>query len=291
VPVANPGTADDLLDLATSLCREQKGEVVALHVLAASNGFISEEERRSAAARRTILEGVVTGRRKTSVPIHTVTRISHSPAEGIVATVREDGYNLMLLGWQGRMRPASLGSSLGEVLDHVIKDAPCPIAVIKNPRVAKIARILVPTAGGPNAVLALEMGITLAKRYKAEVTVLNIARKGQEELGRRIVARTMQQVKTRHPLRDEVLVGDHVVKGILKEAKDYDVVILGASHEGIFQQILFGNVPEQIAKRCSKTVIMVKGSPGPIVSGLRRLWSTWSSHKIGLLAFNWNRRR
>ena len=70
-------------------------------------------------------------------------------------------------------------------------------------------------------------------------------------------------MKTRQVVRTQVVVADHVVKGILKEAKDYDVVIMGASHEGVFQQILFGVVPEQVAKRCAKTVIMVKRSPGP----------------------------
>ena len=82
------------------------------------------------------------------------------------------------------------------------------------------------------------------------------------------------------------MIGDHVVKTILKEAKDYDVVILGASQEGVFQQILFGVVPEQVAKRCTKTVIMVKGTSGPLVRGLRRLWATWNTKKLNLVAFN-----
>jgi chloride channel protein, CIC family len=277
VPVANPATADNLLDLATSLARERKGEIVALHVLASENGMPADEEQRSASARRTILEEKVTSRRRSSVPIHTVTRIAANSADGIIATAREDGYNLILLGWQGRMHPVSLGSSLGEVLDPVIKNSPCPVAVVKNPTTSHIQRILVPTAGGPNAVLALELGLLLARRHKAAVTLLTITKKGMEETGRRILDRTLQQSKAHHPVRQQVVVSDHVVKGILKESKDYDCVILGASHEGIFQQILFGVIPEQVAKRCSKTVIMVKGTPGPIVTGLRRLWATWSA--------------
>ncbi len=194
------------------------------------------------------------------------------------------------MGWRRLKRTVSLGSSLSEVLDPVVKEVPCPVAVVKNPTTGQIRRILVPTAGGPNADLALEMALTLARRNKAEITILYIARKGQEDIGRRILERTLQQVKTHQAVRTQVVVADHVVKGILKEAKDYDAVIMGASHEGVFQQILFGVIPEQVAKRCAKTVIMVKRSPGPIVSGLRRLWSSWSSHKMGLLAYNWNRK-
>ncbi len=277
VPVANPATAGDLLDLATTLARDKKGEIVAVHVLVSEGRLPLDEERRSASARRTMLEEVVTRRRRSSVPIHTVTRISPTPADGIVETAREDGYNLLLMGWQGRMRPVSLGSSLGEVLDPVVRDAPCPVAVVKHPEVSQIRSVLVPTAGGPNASLALEMALVLAKRSKAEVTLLNVAKKGTEETGRRMLERTLQQVKPKRPVRTQIVIGDHVVKSILKEAKDYDVVIMGASHEGVFQQILFGIIPEQVAKRCPKTVIMVKGATGPLVSGIRRLWASWSS--------------
>ena len=82
VPVANPATADELLDLATSLARDRKGEVVALHILASNNQLPGDEERSSASARRTILEQKVTSRRRSAVPIHTVTRIAFTPARG-----------------------------------------------------------------------------------------------------------------------------------------------------------------------------------------------------------------
>jgi nucleotide-binding universal stress UspA family protein len=284
VPVANPATASELLDLATVVAREKKGEVVAVHVLASQARLPLDEERRSASARRTMLEEVVTGRQRTSVPIHTVTRISPTPAAGIVETAREDGYNLLLLGWQGRIRPVSLGSSLGEVLDPVVREAPCTVAVVKDPDVAAIRRVLVPTAGGPNAQLALEMALVLTRRNKAEVTLLHVAKKGTEEAGRRLLERALLQVKPRRRVHTEVITGDHVVKSILKEARNYDVVILGASHEGVFQQILFGVIPEQVAKRCPKTVIMVKGPTGPFVSGIRRLWASWSSVTQPLIA-------
>jgi len=74
-----------------------------------------------------------------------------------------------------------------------------------------------------------------------------------------------------------VIVAENVVKGILQVAKEYDLVLLGASSEGLFHQLLFGVIPEQVAKRCTKTVIMVKGAPSPLVTGLRRLWAVWAS--------------
>jgi len=124
-------------------------------------------------------------------------------------------------------------------MDPVVKSARAlsPWSRIRQPATSSVFWCQPPAAqysSGPST------GLTLAKRQKAEVTLLTISRKGMEDTGRRILDRTLQQVKTRYPVRQQVVVADHVVKGILKEAKDYDIVILGASHEGIFQQILFG---------------------------------------------------
>jgi nucleotide-binding universal stress UspA family protein len=45
--------------------------------------------------------------------------------------------------------------------------------------------------------------------------------------------------------------------------------VIGATTENVFQQLLFGSVPVKIAKRCPKTVLMVKKNLG-IHSWFRR---------------------
>ncbi|HEY9654873.1 MAG TPA: universal stress protein [Crinalium sp.] len=37
-----------------------------------------------------------------------------------------------------------------------------------------------------------------------------------------------------------------------------DVVVVGASREGLLQQAIQGNIPETIARHCSCTVILVR---------------------------------
>ncbi len=45
---------------------------------------------------------------------------------------------------------------------------------------------------------------------------------------------------------------------ILEESQKHDLLILGASNEGLLNQMLFGRIPERIASKCEKTVILVK---------------------------------
>ena len=41
-------------------------------------------------------------------------------------------------------------------------------------------------------------------------------------------------------------------------AKSYDAIIVGASNRSIYPKVLFGSIPESIAKNSKQTVILVK---------------------------------
>jgi CIC family chloride channel protein len=53
-----------------------------------------------------------------------------------------------------------------------------------------------------------------------------------------------------------------VVNGVidLVKTENYDVVVLGASREGLLQQAVQGNIPEAIASGVDCTVILVRGA-------------------------------
>lgn len=278
VAIANPLTCGDLIDLAKTIVQGRRGEITALHVVQAERP--PREEEKSAEARRTMLEAVLIHAQDPAVPIHTVTRTAPTIAQGIVDTAAEENSHLILMGWRGRLRRSATGASIGDVLDQVIKNAPCNIAVVKARGLQSIRRILVLTAGGPNAVLALGLAMSIARRYRAEVTTLYVAKPGQEATGRAMLAKTVNGLQGAKTVRQELVVAENAVKGILKESKDYDLVLLGATQEGLFQQVLFGPIPEEVAKRCSKTVIVVKGYQ-PIVSMVKGALSGWTERLRG----------
>lgn len=63
--------------------------------------------------------------------------------------------------------------------------------------------------------------------------------------------------------------GENVVDSIVDMTADYDLTLIGATREGLFQQLLFGAIPEAVGKRAKNTVIMTKRSIG-IASRLKR---------------------
>jgi nucleotide-binding universal stress UspA family protein len=109
----------------------------------------------------------------------------------------------------------------------------------------------------------------IAKRSDAEVTILHVMQKDdtESEVKRMTesIAELLQDVN--HTIK--IVEGDDVAESIVNESQHHDLVVIGATTESAFQQLLFGSVPEKIARHCSKTVLMVKKNLG-IHSWLRR---------------------
>jgi len=260
VSLGHRSSLESLLTLAKVLAKAKEGEVLALHVVPK---FLSKDSLLEEAAAYGSEE----------VPVRPITRLGGDIGRTIIEAAAEREANLLVLGWRGYAR--SRGVLLGRVLDRVIEETPCDVAVVRDRGLSQVERILVPTAGGPNAALAAEMAIALAEEYEGKVTALYICRSGTEaevEHAKRVIDKTLADLEWDRPLEPRVIAAPDIVQGVLAEAEEHDLVVLGATREGLFQQLLVGNVPETIARRCSKTVIVVKRRAGPIRSWLRRLW-------------------
>jgi uncharacterized hydrophobic protein (TIGR00271 family) len=280
VPIANPATAGTLLRLAGTLARQQDGEVLALQVIVVPDQVPLEEGRRRAEASRVLLERAITQAQEEQFEIQTMTRVAHSVAQGILDTAREEEIDLILLGWRGYTR--SFGASMGPVIDAVIRDAPCDVTVAKGDAWREAKKILVPTAGGPHAPIAARLAMLLSLAYGSEVTALHVqlgrATPEQMEENQRRIADTLNGLEFRTPPEQKVIVAESVVEGIVREAEGYDLVLLGASEEGLFDQFVFGTIPQQIAARVSKTAVIVRRYTGPT-----QLWIRKMTHSLSQL--------
>jgi len=151
---------------------------------------------------------------------------------------------------------------MGSTLDPVIGQAPCDIIVIKSDEVdpeRKIDRILFPSRGrSPHEEMAIDIIRAIATKLSAEVTVLHVAPRGSTdydaEKTRDSIADRMREI----PYSVKIVESNDPVSAIVGESESNDLLVIGATDVGMFQRILFGSVPEMIARRCSKTVIMVK---------------------------------
>jgi uncharacterized hydrophobic protein (TIGR00271 family) len=220
------------------------------------------------------------------VPVNVLVRPGRDAGAVILATVRADPPDLLLLGWRGS--PGRGRYLLGSTLDPVIRYAPCDVAVARandgpgGPAgrdlaqvLGDVRRVLVPAAGGPNAPLALELALHLSP--DVQVTALYVARDalGQAEvaLGYERLNTTLSPWADESRVQSKVVQATAIIEGILAEAgAGYDLMLIGATRESFIDRVLFGNVPQAVAIRASVPIIVVRHRAGRVETLLRRAW-------------------
>lgn len=151
------------------------------------------------------------------------------------------------------------------------------------------SQILVPTSGGPNAPLAIRLALLMAHESEATVTAIYAVDSDatDEEIaeGEARIQQTIDAMREQAealskekghswkqeeiPVEGRVIRAPDVVSGIAGAGSEYDLLLIGSSEESLIDQMLFGNIPEQVARRSQSPVIIVKR-----YRGLPRLWLT-----------------
>jgi APA family basic amino acid/polyamine antiporter len=268
VPVANPETAPVLVRYADILAGGSDAEILLTSVVTvpyqtplAEAGMFTDEAR---ALIREISE-------RAQRPVQTAIRYAHNAARGIISSVAERKTDLLILGWRGYTRWGH--HQMGSTLDPVIAQAPCDIIVVKPDQTdpeREIKRILYPSRGrGPHSELAVEVLGLIAERYGAQVTILHVLRKGGDRKEARDLTQSMAEQMPKVECTLRTVESDDPAVSIFNEAKEHDLLVIGATNETRFQRLLFGSVPEVITRHCPNTVLMVKRKLG-IPAWLRR---------------------
>ncbi|HEY74720.1 MAG TPA: amino acid permease [Thermoflexia bacterium] len=280
IPVSDVNTARLLGILGAAIAKDRGGELFALHVVRVPAQLGISDGRFFLKQGKPILEAVIEEAKRYDVPVHTMIRLGRHPATAIIDTAYERGTDLMILAWPGYTTHPS--AAFGSVIDLVAKNPPCDLAVVRFRRREPPRRILIPTAGGPHAALAIDLAIAQARQYREEsgeesiITLFYVLPEDATPTQEARVCRILEE-QSRHydyPLVCKVARASSVVEGILQEAEDHNLVMVGASAERLFEQRLFGSIPEKVARECPKTVIMIKRY-WPLKSRLGRLLAWW----------------
>lgn len=309
------------LQIAAALARQLNGEIIPLQVITVPDPLAIEEGRRIAQERNMLFRRSISLIGDVGIPVHPFTRLARSASEGIIDTAIETNCNLILMSWN--VQQTGPGARIGPTLSQVTRESPCDMAVVayKSTQMFKEGEssslpsngnekkdleelqqeratffprsVVVPTAGGPNAPLAIRLALLLAREHQASVTTIYIADENaaQEEIEEGNL-RIRQAISAMHeqaaelskqtgdklgyediPIKGHVIKSSNVVPGIAETGVDYDLMLLGASEESLIDQMLFGTIPEQVARESAIPVVIVKRYRGLPRIWLQRAWS------------------
>ncbi|NBC15714.1 MAG: universal stress protein [Bacteroidetes bacterium] len=190
VPTDFSDCARGALRWALTLAHHYDADVHLLHVVTLQNlGVYGTDDEVDEAASyqqkleavyqaraRELLDEVLEDEQRTDVPVTTVVRQSMAIADAVLGYVAEVGADLIVAGTHGRRGVQHL--VLGSVAEDVMREAPCPVLLVRQREDAATAepgpRILVPVDFSVPSRRALSYAAQLAERVGARLHLLHV---------------------------------------------------------------------------------------------------------------------
>ncbi len=260
VAVANPANATELVQSTYKLCGAKQAKVELLHMVPVPDQVsLTDAEKYITAGREALVEAMLY--LSLHFPIKTTLRYCRNAARGIVSAVREKKTDMLVLGWHGK--PSAQMFNIGSTVDPIIEQSPCNVVMLKDCGGNKeFKNVLVPLAGGPNGKLALDVA-SIMVGDGGKITAFTVDRgNGTFDINKFCDEQAQAIGIDRSKIKTRTVKAKSPVLAILKETKNYDLVVLGTTEKPLIIQMARQSLPEKIACRCKKPIVMVKSNVG-----------------------------
>ncbi|MGA1839976.1 MAG: amino acid permease [bacterium] len=260
VAVANPKNSIELVRTTYNLCKAKKARVELLHMVPVPEQVpLSDAQEYMMEGKEAIVEAMLY--LIFLFPISTTIRYCRNIARGIVSAIREKKIDMLIMGWHGHQR--TYGFKLGSTVDPIIERSPCNVVIMKNCYETNFKRILVPMVGGPNGAFALEIASILADKEEGQICAYTVhSDKSKFNIENFVEANKDKISLSLDRITIKAIIASTPVEAILNEAKDYDLIVLGCTRDPLIYQFVRESIPDIVARKCNKPLIMVKASGG-----------------------------
>ncbi|MDY6776021.1 MAG: amino acid permease [Halobacteria archaeon] len=264
LPIANPESIEQLMNTAIDVAHERDAEIEVMNVVTVPQQTPLSEGRKFVDQQREIIERSIECAEDSDIPVNGKIRIGHSVSKAILNTVEQDDIDIVLMGWRSRSRRRDF--VLGSNVDEVVMGAGCDVLVEKIDETKDVESILLPTSGGPHAELAGEVARAIAVGNNASVKVINVidpnADEDERERANKILQEEAENIDLGDSIKTRLVEGRDTTESIVELSNTHDVTVIGATREGLLQQLIFGSIPEKVGKLSENTVIMAKRDIG-----------------------------
>ncbi len=273
IPLHNPDHVIPLMKLAVPIAKAHNGEIIALGVIDVPQSLPIHEGMRFVHHKTPLLKQALQYGKTAQVPTRSALRIAHRVYDGILRTAEAEKASLILMGWKGHTTRRD--RIIGEVTDKVVNHAPCDLITVKLEGDLSLERILIPTAGGFHAALAAQFAAIYQEEYGTQVTSCYVVPRGATQEVRESaydwIEKTVQETELDSNVRRTLIESEKVASGLARAGGNYDLIILGVSEEGLFSSVIFGELPEKVARYARVPVMMVKRYEGVVKSVVKKV--------------------
>ncbi|MFC7071279.1 amino acid permease [Halobaculum lipolyticum] len=255
VPLANPASEADLIELAANIARQRGGSVDAVHIVSVpdqtSLEYAAAHVPEFDDTTDELLDRARLDAEELGVPVETSTVVSHQSFAEVFDVARTHDADLVVMGWgpEGHGAPGRVEGRI----DELTQDLPCDFLVLKD-RGFDPERVLVPTAGGPDSDLSAEVAGYLQSAFGSEIRLLHVA--DDVGAGKEFLATWAND----HGLGGSELIvesGD-VEAAIARHAADSSLVIIGATERGMLSRLVSGALALDVVDEVDCSVLLAE---------------------------------
>ncbi|MFC3477239.1 formate/nitrite transporter family protein [Halobacterium litoreum] len=260
VPISNPRTETNLVELACTLASQRPGASVhVVHIVQKPDrtprGYRVDQHERIVANSDELMADIRAVAAEFDVPCETSTVVSHRSFEEIFDVAKRKRADRLVMGW-GDDRMWSNGRA-ERPLDELTNRLPCDVLVFRD-RGLDASRILLPVADNPHADLNAEVARTLRATAGSAVTLLRVVDGPDErEAGEQFLADWAAE----HDLEDATRVVDDsgdVEAAIADECGDHTLLLVGATSQGLLSRLVRDSLHYDVLRDTDTSMILAE---------------------------------
>ncbi len=260
VALANPSTVGMLMTTACAIARKFDGEMIALNVVEVPHRTALRKGLADFSQQRLLLSRAENIARQERVTFDKMIKLSHRLSHGILETAEEEDCNFIIMGRSGPEK--MLEKILTTVVDIVLKEAPCNVAIVHGEKMDQVKRVIVTATDNVNSQLAAELSPALVEKFKAELLLLHAIPKDsgveQETQAKRWIDSFMEKANLKIKSERRILKAEEPAQAITEQIREGDLLLMGESKGGAIEQLLFTSVPEEVTEQSSQPVVVFK---------------------------------
>jgi amino acid transporter/nucleotide-binding universal stress UspA family protein len=257
--LSNPASVRGLASIAQAIAKRHDAEVILLHVIEVEEGLPLRAGLEREEEIDPVFEEAERPLREAGIPVRSLVRVSHRISQGILETANEENCNFIILGREKRQ--SFLEKIYSSVVDSVIRESPCEVAVLHGRlREQGVRSLLIPFGENVHTLLAVEVAPALVEQWRCRARVVVVREPGtsltaiEERLAK--VREAMSAANLKAGL--EIIPDKGIVEGIAQLSRRADLVLMGGRNADFLGLLFANSLTQEITERVACPVLWVK---------------------------------
>jgi Kef-type K+ transport system membrane component KefB len=271
IPISRPDSGGPLAAMASLLSptTERGKRIIALHLQRLiDRDPYSVRMSEDPTQRTESLEPLLEAAKELDIAVEPIAFVSRDVPSDIARIARLRTADLILMGFH---KPVFGQAILGGTVHRVMTASDTDVAVFVDRQAAPLRTVLAPYLGGKHDRLALDLAGRIARNAQASLTILHVVppKRSQSDAvlhARTLVERTFSDPTQPTPVNFQVIEDLSPVDAVIKQARQFDLVVIGVEEQWGMQSHLFGWRPERIARETTTSLLIVRKYAGPALA-------------------------